>query len=130
VPRSVETLEKSMRSDRIVHVVLFFATIFHVLTAENLSHQEPRDIHAVWLGLLVNGLVVVGVALFFRIKMLGPAAETLVANPDDPMALGRWRTGNLLSFLLAESAVLFGMALRFIGGTTMQSLPFYAVGSR
>jgi hypothetical protein len=78
--------------------------------------------------LLLNGLVVVGMALFFRIKMLEAAAETLVANPDDPMALGRWRTGNLLSFLLAESVVLFGMALRFIGGTTMQSLPFYAVG--
>jgi hypothetical protein len=128
MPQSAETLEKSMRTVRIVYVVLFFAMILSVFTAEKLSHQEPRDIRAVWLGLLVNGLMVVGVAQLFRIKMLEPAAETLQANPDDPIALGRWRTGNLLSFLLAESIVLFGMALRFIGGTTMQSLPFCVVG--
>jgi hypothetical protein len=128
MPQSAQTLEKSMRTVRIVYVMLFFAMILSVFTAEKLSHQEPRDIRAVWLGLLVNGLMVVGVALLFRIKMLEPAAETLQANPDDPIALGRWRTGNLLSFLLAESIVLFGMALRFLGGTTMQSLPFYVVG--
>jgi len=44
------------------------------------------------------------------------------------MAVSRWRFGNLLSFVLAESVVLFSFALRFLGGTTWQSLPFYVVG--
>jgi hypothetical protein len=108
--------------------VLLSAAIFYVLTAEKLFHHEAHDVHLIWLGFLVTGLTLVGVALFFRLKMLQPAAETLQTNLDDQSALARWRIGNLLSCLLAEAGVLLGFALRFMGGTTRQSLPFYIVG--
>jgi hypothetical protein len=128
MPPLALTLENSMRSMRIIYGVLLLAAISYVLMAEKLSHQEPRDIRVMWLGFLVNGLMIVGIALFFRFRMLQPAAETLQEKPDDQTALARWRAGNTLCCVLLEAVVLFGFALRFMGGTTMQSLPFYTVG--
>ena len=128
MPQLVLTLENNVRSMRIVHAVLLSSMILYILMAEKLSHQEPHDIHMIWIGFQVSGLMILAIALFFRIKMLQPAAVTLQEKPADQTALARWRAGNILSFVLAETVVLFGFALRFIGGTTWQSLPFYIVG--
>ena len=113
---------------RIIYSVLLSAAIFYPLAAEGLFHHEAQEIHVMWLAFLANGLIIVAIALFFRFKVLQPAAETLQRKSDDPGALARWRIGNLLSCLLAESLVLLGFALRFTGGTTRQSVPFYIVG--
>ena len=128
MPQTVLTLENNIGSMRIIYSVLLSAAIFYLLAAEGLFHHEAHDIHVMWLAFLVNGLIIVAIALFFRSKVLQPAAETLQAKSDDQSALARWRIGNLLSCLLAESVVLLGFALRFMGGTTMQSVPFYLVG--
>jgi hypothetical protein len=128
LPQAVLTLENSIRSMRIIYSVLLSAAIFYLLAAEGLFHHEPHDIHVIWLAFLANGLIIVTMAVFFRFKVLQPAAEKLQGKSDDQGALAHWRIGNLLSWLLAESVVLLGFALRFTGGTTMQSVPFYIVG--
>jgi len=128
MPQLVLTLDNSVRVARILYVVIFYSMILFILMAEKYFHHEPHDVHLMWIVFLVTGLMVVGVAQFFRLKTLQPAAETLQTIPDDRMAVSRWRFGNLLSFVLAESVVLLGFALRFLGGTTWQSLPFYVVG--
>jgi hypothetical protein len=128
MPPHVLTLENNIRSMRILYVILLLAMMMQVLVAERFSHQEPHDIHVIWLALLMIGLVIVGIAVSLRVKMLQPAAETLQQNPDDQSALARWRVGNILSFVLMDSVVLYGVALRFTGSTTWQSLPFYVVG--
>jgi hypothetical protein len=127
MPPHVLTLENNIRSMRILYVLLL-AMMMQVLVAEKFSHQEPHDIHVIWLALLMIGLVIVGIAVSLRVKMLQPAAETLRQNPDDQSALARWRVGNILSFVLMDSVVLYGLAPRFTGSTTWQSLPFYVVG--
>jgi hypothetical protein len=128
VPQPGLTLENTIRSMRIIYVALLFTMILYVLMAEALTHHDVHDVHVLWLAFLLTGLMIVGIALLFRIKMLQPAIETLQEKPDDQIALARWRAGNILSFVLAESIVLFGFALRFLGGTITQSLPFYIVG--
>ena len=122
------TLDRSIRAIRIIFAVLLFAAISYILMAEVLFHHEPHDIHVMWVGILVNALLVVGIAFFFRMKMVSTAVETLRTKPDDLSALGRWRAGNIISCVLAESIVLLGFSLRFIGGTPLQSLPFYFTG--
>jgi phosphate/sulfate permease len=128
MPETVRTLENNIRSMRIIYSVLLSAAIFYLLAAEGLFHHEAHDIHVMWLAFPLNGLIIVAIALFFRSKVLQPAAETLQAKSDDQSALARWRIGNLLSCLLAESAVLLGFALRLAGGRTRQSVPFCIVG--
>lgn len=128
MPQSALTPENNMRAVRILHAVIFCTILLLVYIAEMFFHHEARDVRLAWIGFLANGLMILTLALFFRLKMLQPAVETLQKNPDDQAALARWRTGNIISFVLTESIVLLGFALRFIGGTTVQSLPFYTIG--
>ena len=128
MPQPALTLENSIRAMRIIYAALLFAMILYVLMAEKLTHHEPHEVRIVGITFLATGLMIIGVALFFRFKMLQPAGETLQEKPDDQTALARWRAGNILSFVLTEAVVLLGFALRFMGGTTMQSAPFYTVG--
>lgn len=122
------TLDSSIRTIRIVYAVLLFAAINYIFMAEVFLHHEPHDVHMIWVGFLVNGLLIAGIALFFRMRMLATAADTLRTKPEDQFALARWRLGNILSSVLAVSMVLLGFALRFIGGTTVQSVAFYIAG--
>jgi hypothetical protein len=128
MPQPVPKLDGSLRTIRIIYAVLLFAALNYIFIPESLFHFKPRDVHVIWVGFLVNGLLIVGLALFFWMKLVSTAAETLRTNPEDQFALGRWRAGNILSCVLAESIVLLGFSLRFIGGTSLQSLPFYFTG--
>jgi hypothetical protein len=126
VPQPVLTIENSMRAIRILYGLILYSIILCVVMTEKFFHHEAHDVRLIWFGFLLSGLMVVSIAAYFRFKMLQPAAETLQTSPGDRMALSRWRFGNILSFVLAESLFLFGFALRFLGGTSIQSTPFYA----
>ncbi|MGH9713431.1 MAG: hypothetical protein ACRD5M_09060, partial [Candidatus Acidiferrales bacterium] len=128
LPQPALTLENSIRSIRIIFAVILFAMFLHVLTAEKLIQHEPQDVHRIWPGLLIVGLWDLAVLLYFRFKAVRSAEETLQTQPEDRTALARWRVGYIITFVLSESIVLFGFALRFLGGTPMQSLPFYVIG--
>ena len=128
MPQPILSLDSSVRVVRILYAVILYSMLLFILMAERFLHYEPHDVHLIWMVFLVTSLMVIGVAVFFRLKTLQPAAETLQTIPDDRTAASRWRFGNILSFALAESLLLFGFALRFLGGTTWQSVPFYVVG--
>lgn len=128
MPQFALTPENNLRAVRILFAGIFFAILFLVYLAEMFFHHEARDVHTVWVGFLMLALSNAGLAFYFRIKLLQPAVETLQTSPNDKRALARWRFMNLLSFVLAESTVLLGFGLRFIGGTRLQSLPFYIIG--
>ena len=80
---------------------------------------------------LAFGLVALtslGISLFFRRRIVQPAAERLSNNPEDSLAARRWRSGVLVSLVFCESVVLFGLALRFTGAGWNVCGVFYAVG--
>jgi hypothetical protein len=64
-------------------------------------------------------------ALVVRTKTIQPALDLLQTQPGDTSALNRWRSGSIVSYVLAESVVLFGFSLRIFGGTLALSAPFY-----
>lgn len=63
-----------------------------------------------------------------RKRFLDGAAESLRKDPQDSKGLGLWRTGNILSFCFAESAMLFGVALKFLGARWAVSGMFFVLG--
>ena len=67
-------------------------------------------------------------ALVLRSRLLAPCLEILRSNPDDAQALGRWRTGNIVSFVIAEAVALLGFALKFLGASWFVAAPFFATG--
>jgi hypothetical protein len=123
------TVERTLHFVRTVHGFLLFAMFMYVLTAEKILPHQARTLNSmVGTDFLVLGILFVGATVLIRAKLVGTALDTLRSTPDDPIALGKWRKGVILTDVLLESVILYGFALRFLGGTLQQSLPFYAAG--
>src|SRR5262249_25151365 len=56
----------------------------------------------------------VGIGLFLRKNFITASEVLLLKDPSDQGALAKWRRGNLLSFVLAETVTLFGVVLKFM----------------
>ena len=70
----------------------------------------------------------IGLALFFRARYISSGAEILRSDPENPAALAKWRMGNLLSFVFAETVTLFGLVLKFLGEGCSVAGIFFAAG--
>src|SRR6266478_3490445 len=67
-------------------------------------------------------------AAFLRRRMIKPSEESLRSNPDDESALKKWRTGVIVSLVMASTIVLFGLVLKFMGATWNVASWFFIVG--
>lgn len=81
---------------------------------------------AIVVCLAVAAFAASGVALFFRTRQVKASEEKLRTRPNDPAALNEWRSGNILSFVLAESCGLFGLVLKLLGAEWQIVGPFFA----
>jgi len=124
-----QSVEATLRFVRMVQGILLFAMFMQVLTVERILPHQPRTLDStVATSFLVLSVLLVSATVFIRVKWVGTALETLRSTPDDPNSLAKWRKGVVLSDVLLDAVVLYGFALRFLGGTLQLSLPFYAAG--
>jgi len=124
-PRAKPTIESAFRAVQSIHA-LFLFSIFLVLRAvEKVGQREQRDVHTIWLAFIVLALANIATNIFLRSKILKPAVEILRAQPDDRIGLARWRHANFALSSLSVSVMYFGFALKFLGGSPLQSFPFY-----
>jgi hypothetical protein len=107
--------QQSLRNVRIVHfaflaapALLYFALATIPITAKG----EPPFMPTV---LAVVAASEVGVATAFRIRFIRSAAEKLMRSPQDAAALAQWQRGNILTFALAFTVVLYGFVIRVLG---------------
>lgn len=68
------------------------------------------------------------VLLFLRRMVLAGAMAVLGRQPEDRLALAKWRSGNIVSWALSLSIALYGIVLRYMGFTFHQVIPFFAAG--
>jgi cytochrome b561 len=74
------------------------------------------------------GVAIVGMIFVVRRTLVWRAATSLSTQPEDALSLNHWRTGYLAIYALCESLALFGLVLRFLGGSQQQSAPYYIGG--
>jgi len=121
--------QKTLQIARIVHFALLFAAVAYIamplLVDPKFSHRPEAGFI---LAFGVAALPPVGVAAFYRIRVVQAATEALRQNADDTAAATRWRQGVIVSLVCCESIVLFGLALRFMGGSWSVCAIFYSVG--
>ena len=123
------TTQGTLRFLRIVHGILLFSMVLYPTLVDSivpLGQKAPSRMLPVALGSI--SAAIIGYAVWFQITRVRPALEALQLKPDDATSLQRWRSGSILSFVLFESVVLYGFALRFMGGTLQESVPFYGAG--
>jgi hypothetical protein len=124
-----QTVEGTLRFVRTVHGVLLLAMFMQVLTVEKILPRQPRTLNSTFATpMLVLSIAIVIATVYIRLKMVGTSLDSLRSMPDDPITLGKWRKGVVLSDVLLDTVVLYGFALRFLGGTLQQCLPFYTAG--
>jgi F0F1-type ATP synthase membrane subunit c/vacuolar-type H+-ATPase subunit K len=70
----------------------------------------------------------IGVAAFLRRRMIKSSEESLRSNANDESALKKWRTGVIVSLVMASTIVLFGVVLKFMGATWNVASWFFIVG--
>jgi hypothetical protein len=120
--------EKSLRAMRLVHIGLMFAAAAYLALPLLLAAPMTKTPMVMTLALGAVGFSSLAGAGLLRARLVRPAAEELRANADNAGAMRRWRAGVLLSLALCETAVLFGLALRFTGAPWKVCAIFYAAG--
>jgi hypothetical protein len=127
VPKT--TAQKSLHAVRIIHIGFLGAAVaylFLALAYSSAVRQASPAVVPLAMGLV--SLSALGVAMFYRSRMVQPASEQLRNNPDDKIAIGRWRGGVIVSLVFCESVVLFGFLLKLIGNSWSVCGIFYPVG--
>lgn len=118
----------ALRSARILHFAFLTAAILYVVVILRLKpavrRLEPGIVPAI--GFVC--LLVVGVAAYCRSKMVTKFREQASPNFEDGDLIKRWRSGVMLSFICAETIVLFGLVLKVLGASWNISGVFFAVG--
>jgi hypothetical protein len=121
--------QKSLQAVRIIHLGFLGAAVAYLLLALAYSLRVTQTSPSVVpLAMGIVSLSALGVAAFFRSRMVRPASELLRNNPEDKIAIGRWRGGVIVSLVFCESVVLFGFLLKLIGNPWSVCGIFYAVG--
>lgn len=122
-------MDSAIRGLRIVHGALLAAAFLYVYLAETLKADSyPRPISLIYVAIAAVAGAVIVISFVLRIRMVNSSEERLRLDASDAAALARWRAGNIASIALAESIVLYGLVLRFVGATTGQVVPFYLAG--
>jgi hypothetical protein len=107
----------------------FVTTLFLFIVVIETAKPAEKLISPMIIGafaLAAISYVLVGATL--RRKFLNAAEERLRQEPHDAKGLQLWRTGNLLSFAIAESVMLLGVAQKFLGARWTISGIFFALG--
>jgi hypothetical protein len=121
-------LAKALKGMRIIHVAFVWTWFLFVLVIQIVKPVEqsvsPTILYAITA--VAASDVVFG---FVRRKgWLEASVEILRAQPENTQALVQWRTGNIVSFVQAETVTLFGVALKFLGASWPVAGAFFFVG--
>lgn len=110
--------EKALRNARMLHAALFLASIAYILVPLVVMKTQTKEVNpAIVAAVSLIAVSDLGIATFFRSKMVKSAAETLAQNPEDAGAAAKWSRGVLLSLVFCMSTILFGLVLRILGAS-------------
>jgi hypothetical protein len=126
VSEKTDLLNKTVRFARTVWGILFFTQILYVLTAERFRPDAPTTPPTLVLAAPVFIYLLLG--LVFRKIKVWRAGELLRADSDNQQAINNWRSGQIITMVLAEAVVLTGFMLRFMGAPLNHSAAIYALG--
>jgi hypothetical protein len=119
------TLPDSLRFLRYAYSAVLAMLVLLVLAAETLLPTRPAEppvIVNLFYALAAGNALI---ALAYRRKFSGPAAEALRAVPQDGSALVDWMKGQLVPLPMALVTGMMGLGLRVLGAPTLRAGPIY-----
>jgi hypothetical protein len=122
------TMAGALKMLRAVQWAMLVSILLYVVVGQVAASGSGAVNPTISYLLSTSSVAIVGIIFVVRKTLVLRAAESLAAHPDDDLSLGQWRTGYIATYALCELMALFGLALRFLGGSLQQSLPFYFGG--
>lgn len=113
---------------RLIHTAFVFTWFMYIGLVVYLQLPEKPVPPVIPVALGVAAVSSISVARILRQKLLVEPARTLVSDPENAPILRRWVSGNIVSFAFAESIVLFGVVLRFLGERWRVAAIFFGAG--
>jgi F0F1-type ATP synthase membrane subunit c/vacuolar-type H+-ATPase subunit K len=102
--------------------VVLYAVVGEMAGPKNAPQPLPIMFHV----LTFMAIGIVALAFVMRRLLMKPSATD--SGAADPAVLNRWRTANILTYVISEAVALFGLVLRMMGFTLSQVVPFYLAG--
>jgi hypothetical protein len=125
-------VQQALRQLRVIHCAFLVTWFLFILVIERVHPAAgPGEANLDSVFPLAFGFVCVSeivVALFFRARFIAASEAVLRSEPENRAALVKWRTGNMLSFCIAETITLFGLVLKFLGFDWKTAAVFFAAG--
>jgi len=119
--------EERIRAARIMHLALVATAPMYGVVGE-LADPAPGDYATFRLIFFVISVTAAMLGFQVRARMIPAALDTIRRQPHDADGWQRWTAAHITSWVAAEMVVLLGFVLRFVGGTLLESLPFYIIG--
>lgn len=120
---------QQVRSVRVINGVFLASVVLYAYVGESL-HPHGKEPDAILVvGISLVAAFAVGFGLFFRLTFLARALPALRADPENQVALDRWRAGQIISLVCCETPALFGLALRLVGAALPVVVPFYVAAA-
>jgi hypothetical protein len=121
-------MDFSIRLLRLVQTGMLVSILLYILIGQRLGSIATLLNNMTFYVLSMVTVTIVGVILVVRRTLVSHSASALAARPEDPLNLGRWRAGYMMTYALSESIALFGFVLRLTGFSLSQVAPFYIAG--
>jgi hypothetical protein len=118
-------LQDSLPFLRYIYSAVLVVVVLLALAAETRiprREAEPALIVYILYALAAGDTLI---ALIYRRRFSGPAAETLRANPEDAQAQTDWMKGQMVPLPMALGVGLMGFAARVLGVPTLHAAPLF-----
>jgi F0F1-type ATP synthase membrane subunit c/vacuolar-type H+-ATPase subunit K len=121
-------MKSSLKLLRTVQVAMLISIGLYAFIAQGYG-PAPREVSLAFIYTMAAlAIVVIGPILVVRGIFVKPAERALQENPENAVALNRWRAGYIVTFALSEAVALYGVVLRFAGVRFSQVGPFFVAG--
>ena len=120
-----------MEAARRLMQIIRFAMLSSLIVLFYISRAIPSRVTlnpTILVVLAIVALVDVVVLLAIRRAYVTRSAMILASDPENPAAIARWKSGQLITYALGEAVALYGIVLHFLGSTISQTALFFAGG--
>jgi F0F1-type ATP synthase membrane subunit c/vacuolar-type H+-ATPase subunit K len=121
-------MESARKTVQMIRIALLVSIALYVFIGERVGQSVAAPNRNLYFILTLVAITTVGMIFaVWRLFVLRSEAA-LAAQPEDPAALNRWRSGYIITYALTEAVAMFGLVLRILGFTLSEVAPFYLVG--
>jgi hypothetical protein len=119
-------MRNTLQKMRALYVLLIVSMLLYIHAMTTISVPSYKSLNpTIYLALIFLGANTLGAGQMLRHFSRRTTVEKLRTNRDDPQALRRWRSGLMVSGVMAESLAAFGLFVYLSGGSRRQVALFF-----